>query len=377
MRKQRHMREIYKKRVGLFGRAPIVLGIIALIGCESSTGPGLDPAVWDSSLPVWASVEEAGFSRLGMDEVASYVETLESTGVVVLVGGRMLHFQGDVREASIVASVRKSILSIIYGRYVADGTIDLEATLTDLGIDDEGGLLPIEKQATVRDLLTARSGIYHPAANPGDDTQFAPPRGSKEPGTYFLYNNWDFNASGTVFELTTGKNIYDALRDDLAVPLGMEDFDRDQNIKSGNLTASRHPTYHMWLSTRDMARIGELVLRKGSWNGAQIVPSDWIEMSTSAITPLEEMNPDSRRDGKVGFGMMWWVWDGPEAVGAFEGALTASGFRGQYITVLPALDMVVAHKNSFPFGQGIRFAQYRGLLERLVAAATQPVGGAA
>ena len=68
----------------------------------------------------------------------------------------------------------------------------------------------------------------------------------------------------------------------------MEDFDRSIQEKSGNLTVSHSPAYHMWLSTRDMARIGELMLRKGRWNGTQLVPEDWVERTTSVITPLEE-----------------------------------------------------------------------------------------
>ena len=352
----------------------LLLGLIALYACGSPTAPV--ETIWDSTWPVWSAAEDAGFSAAGLDQVASYTETLNTTGLVVLTGGQVLHWQGNVSEVTYVASVRKSILSILYGRHVAEGTIDLDATLEQLGLDDEGGLLPTEKQATIRDLITARSGVYHPASNDGDDSQAAPARGSQHAGEYFLYNNWDFNAAGAVFELVTGRAIYDALRDDLAVPLGMEDFDRGAQRKSGDLTISRYPAYHMWLSTRDLARIGELMLRKGRWNGTQLVPADWVESSTSAITPLTEMNPESRRSGTVGFGMMWWVWDGPAAVGAFDGAFTGAGAYGQYITVLPALDMVVAHKTAVGEGHGFSgrtlFSEYRGILERLVEAVLVP-----
>ncbi len=358
---------------GGVGRVVLLLGLVALPGCSSGTGP--QPQAWDSTLPVWSTPEAAGFNQAGLDQVTTYVETLNTTGLVVMVGGRMLHFQGDVDQVSVVASVRKSILSVLYGRYVEDGTIDLDATLADLGVSDIGGLLPIEQQATVRHILTARSGVYHPASNGGDDTQFAPPRGSQQPGSYFLYNNWDFNAAGGMFESLTGRNIYDALRDDLAVPLGMEDFNRQAQEKSGDLTKSEYPAYHMNLSTRDMARIGQLVLQQGSWNGTELVPAEWVELSTRASTPLEEMNPDSRREkGRVGFGMMWWVWDGPKAVGAFEGAYTAAGYRGQFITVLPALDMVVAHKTAGNSSNRTLFAEYMGVLDRL-AEASDASGG--
>ena len=56
------------------------------------------------------------------------------------------------------SSIRKSILAILYGKYVADGKINLEDTLEELGVDDVGGLLPVEKRAKVRDLITSRIG---------------------------------------------------------------------------------------------------------------------------------------------------------------------------------------------------------------------------
>lgn len=80
----------------------------------------------------------------------------------------------------------------------------------------------------MRHLLTARSGVYHEASNSGDDSDSAPARGSQEPGSYFLYNNWDFNAAGAAFELMTGGEIFDALMTDLAEPLGFEDFQRSR-----------------------------------------------------------------------------------------------------------------------------------------------------
>ena len=79
-------------------------------------------------------------------------------------------------------------------------------------IDDVGGLLPIEKEATLNNLITARSGIYHLAVNGSDDPN-KPERGTKKPGTFYCYNNWDFNAAGTIFEQETKKSIYYALYD--------------------------------------------------------------------------------------------------------------------------------------------------------------------
>jgi CubicO group peptidase (beta-lactamase class C family) len=139
-------------------------------------------------------------------------------------------------------------------------------------------------------------GIYHPASNAGDDTASAPARGSQKHGTYYLYNNWDFNAVGAIFEKETWHDIYDALESDLAKPIGMQDFDRATHKKSGDLSRSMHPAYHMHLPTRDMARVGYLMLREGNWAGKQLVPRNWVREITKAQTPVTEMNPPRRRD---------------------------------------------------------------------------------
>ena len=291
--------------------------------------------------------DKSGLSPEVVAEVDAFVRTLDTTGLIVVKGGKVVYQYGNVAEPNYQASVRKSILSMLYGRYVANGTIRLEANLKDLGISDLGGLLPIEGRAKVLDLITARSCVFHQASNDGDLLHFAPVRGSHEPGTYWLYSNWDFNAAGAVFERATGKNIYDALRDDLAIPLGMQDFDRERQKKDEDRTRSLYQSYPMWLSTRDMARLGYLMLRGGKWQDHQLIPADWVRRSTRVTTHISELHPDSMMSGPFGFGYMWWVWDGRFALGPYQGAYTASGAHGQWITILPKLDMVVAHTASW------------------------------
>lgn len=252
------------------------------------------PQVYPDS--VWEIVdvaECAGWSSAGLDSVRTLLSTMSTTGMVAIVGGRKLMEYGDLTLVSYLASVRKSVLSMLYGIHVDRGVIDLNETLAQLGIDDIGGLTDAEKQATVRHLLSARSGVYHQASNPGDNLADAPPRGSQLPGEYFLYSNWDFNALGTIFEQETGRNIYDALEEHLARPLGMRDFDRSIHRRTGDTTRSVHLAYHMHLSTRDMARIGYLMLRNGEWNGARIVPEAWVGESTRLVT--RRRRDESRR----------------------------------------------------------------------------------
>lgn len=339
------MRTVHRAR--LIAIVSLVLATLSCARARFSTYQAHDALVANPVWPgaTWDSIRDprtVGWTRAGLDSVRAVLSTKETLGFVAIVGGRKLMTYGNIDTVTYLASARKSVLSMLFGKYVRNGTVDLSKSLADLGIDDLGGLTDQEKQATVKDLITARSGVFHAASNAGSAP--APPRGSQKHGTYFLYNNWDFNALGAAFEIMTKRDIYDALESDLARPIGMQDFDRAQQYKSGDSTQSRWLAYHMYLSTRDMARLGYLMLRQGNWNGRQLVPADWVIESTRVFTPVTELNPPEERSGPYGYGYLWWVWDGPQAKGAFEGAYDAQGAFGQYIIVMPKLDLVIAHK---------------------------------
>jgi CubicO group peptidase (beta-lactamase class C family) len=312
----------------------------------------------------------AGYTKDELDNALKYVSHRGTTGLIAVVDGRILVEYGDIEGLFYVASVRKSFLATLYGNYVKSGNIDLNKSLADMNFDDVGGLMDQEKEATVADLLSARSGVYHAASNPGDNLADAPERGSKKHGEYFLYSNWDFNALGTIFEQESGKDIYDALETDICIPIGMQDFNRSIHRRTGDERNSIHLAYHMVFSTRDMARFGHLMLHKGKWDGEQVIPKDWIEKITSVITPYDEMNPDNLRGGKFGYGYLWWIFDGPEAKGPYEGAYTGMGYGGQYITVIPKLNMVVAHKTNLEDNnnKSVSRRQYLKILELIISA---------
>ena len=107
-----------------------------------------------------ADLRAAGYCQAGLDRASARARGLATTGAMAVVGGRVLWDYGDLQAVSYLASVRKSILAMLYGRHVEAGTISLSATLADLKIDDVQGLLPREKEATVHDLLASRSGVY-------------------------------------------------------------------------------------------------------------------------------------------------------------------------------------------------------------------------
>ena len=82
-----------------------------------------------------------------------------------------------------------------------------------------------------------------------------PARGSHEPGTFWYYNNWDFNALGTIYEHATGTGIYDALDRLIAKPIGMQDYRPEDGVYFPG-AASIHRAYPLRMSARDLARFG-------------------------------------------------------------------------------------------------------------------------
>ena len=148
----------------------------------------------------------------------------------------------------------------------------------------------------------------------------------------------------------------------------MEDFDRAAQRKMGDTTRSVHLAYHMFLSTRDMARLGYLMLREGNWKGRQLVPRDWVALTTKPATRVTEMHPNYHRVGPFGYGYIWWVWDGAAATGPFRGAYTVQGAIGQFITVLPAVNLVIAHKTRPDPGKDTPLTEYLGVVDIVLRA---------
>jgi hypothetical protein len=111
------------------------------------------------------------------------------------------------------------------GIAAAEKRLSLDATLAELGIDDEPPLSKEEKTARFRDLIAARSGVYHTAAYAAaDQDETRPARGSHPPGTFWFYNNWDFNAAETIYRRATGATVFEAFATKIAGPIGMEDL---------------------------------------------------------------------------------------------------------------------------------------------------------
>lgn len=286
-----------------------------------------------------APMAEAPLDPALADRLTGFLETEAQgiDGLVVHRDGALAYRWGDAQTLSNLASVRKSVMSLLYGAAIDRGLIDLDTTLADLGIDESATpLTEVEKSATLRDLIRGRSGIYLLA---GGETPLVeatrPQRGSAVPGAQFFYNNWDFNVLGVVFEEETGLEIGAALEQWIAQPLGMEDFHPSHAYVDRATTGSDYPAYRLHMSARDLARLGTLVVQRGVWEGERVVSAGWAR---EMITPHSEVGPPWSEPPISGYGYMWWI--NPET-----GDAIAAGWGGQYLLADSANGLSIAVLN--------------------------------
>src|ERR1700722_10914033 len=142
---------------------------------DSTRVPGVE---WERAKP-----ESMGYSTARLEALRAWLKTQQTAAMMIVVHGKVIFEYGDLSHISKVASVRKSVLSMLYGNYVFDGKIDLGKTVKELGLDDKTPFLPIEEHATLEHLITARSGIYLPSGNDELDA-LTPKRGSEDPGPH-------------------------------------------------------------------------------------------------------------------------------------------------------------------------------------------------
>jgi CubicO group peptidase (beta-lactamase class C family) len=157
------------------------------------------------------SAEQLGWSSEKLAAAREYSRQIDTAALMIVDNGVVVEAWGDISKNFQCHSMRKSIISAIIGVHVDEGNLDLSKTIEELGVDDyPPALTTEEKQATVGDLIKARSGIYHAALgeSPGMKA-IRPERHSHRPGTFWYYNNWDFNALGTIFEQETNTKIFE------------------------------------------------------------------------------------------------------------------------------------------------------------------------
>ena len=238
-------------------------------------------------------------------------------------------------------SVSKSVTSALIGIAMRRGEIsgvDAKALPYFAGykVDDD----PRRGRWTLKDLLTMRSGIawdestvsYTDPANScarmeasADWVQFvlAQPM-AIEPGTAFVYSSGVTELLAQVLKKATGEQADAYAAEHLFKPLGITRY-------FWKHTPTGHPDTEggLYLTPRDLAKIGYLYLKDGVWEGNRILPEGWAGDSTTA-----HVGPLAQEEG-LSYGYQWWVLPagGPPAYAAI-------GYGGQFLVVVPSLELI-------------------------------------
>jgi CubicO group peptidase (beta-lactamase class C family) len=351
-------------------RYSFTVGFIALLlaGWSLST-PSFAGAPYPGT--TWASVkpEDHNWSSAKLKDAWLYAQAIGSGAVMVVEDGVVIGQWGAVDQKWRCYAMRRVFLNALCGIAVAAGQIDVQKSLAELSIDDlPPALSPEEKQASVLDLLKSRSGVYHPAASDTAEMKaHRPKRDSHPPGTFWHYNNWDFNALGTIYEQATKWSVFTAFDRLIALPLQMEDFEAAKDTRYFREPISLHPADMFRMSSRDIARFGLLYLRHGVWAGdKQIVPANWVDQS---------IHPYSQVGSIGGFGYLWWTalnGDFIPFVDLGDDAFGIEGTHGHYLIDAPALNLVVVHRCADDSGpqEEVTRAEFGHLLELILSART-------
>jgi CubicO group peptidase (beta-lactamase class C family) len=346
----------------------VILVLFVLVGAVVTASPR-PPAQATAPAPqpwmAYADVSEAGFSAAALEEARVFADANRAAAVMALHRGRVVAAWGAVDRPLMAHSVRKSLAGALYGIAVEEKVLSLSSTMAELGIDDEPALNADEKRATFGSLIASRSGVYHGAAYAdADQGKQRPARGSHPPGSFWFYNNWDFNTAESIYQRKTGEDVYAAFDRRIARVLGMEDFDPSQQLRVLEPSQSRFPAHTFRISARDLARFGQMYLQEGRWAGQQVVPAAWVR---------ESFRVHSVTGDKTGYGYLWWIYEAG-SLGANYPTLDkmavylARGTGGQTIFVIPQAEMVVVHRGDTDNGRSVAGPPIWQLVERLVAA---------
>lgn len=250
-----------------------------------------------------------------------------------------------------IHSVTKSFASTVVGILAGAGIVDLEAPVSSLVPAPAFDTDPDKAAITVRHLLTMSSGLYGHGWWDIDELAdrgvpvvagalAAPLVGP--PGWGFLYNNGASHVLTAVVEAVAGAPIGDVASERLFRPLGIERW-RWETDPEGLYWGCGG----LQLSGPDLLKLGLLYLAGGRWQGSRVVDEAYVAQATSPI--LAGGPPEF-----CGYGLLWWVADRADPPLYFAG-----GHGGQYVIVVPDLDLVVV-----TMADADAVAQPKGLLLR-------------
>jgi CubicO group peptidase (beta-lactamase class C family) len=244
-----------------------------------------------------------------------------------------------------LASISKSVTSLLIGIARGDGKFpDLDAPAIDhLPAQYADLRTPDNARITIRSLLTMSSGrdwneLWPPYSDPKnivirmlrapDPYRFVLQQPvTFKPGEIFSYSSGDTDLLGLLLAHSVGQPIDDYARDKLFGPLGISDVDWWKMPSNGQPFAAAG----LRLRPRDMAKLGQLLLTDGQWNGKQVVPKGWVAESTKPRIKAYALS----------YAYQWWL--GRTLLKDRDLQWTAGlGYGGQRLFVQPDLDVVVA-----------------------------------
>ncbi len=232
-------------------------------------------------------------------------------------------------------SVSKSFTSTAIGLAVAEGRLTVDDPVLSFFPDDAPANPGANLQAMrVRHLLAMNTGHHEDTTDRvwrgADDNWprvFLSLPVEHEPGSWFVYNTAATYMLSAIITRLTGESLLGYLRPRLFEPLGIANPRWDADPHGVSLGGSG-----LHLRTEDIARLGQLYLDKGMWQGQRLVPEAWIAEATAAHS--DNSNTQTNPDWSVGYGYQFWR--------CRHGAYRGDGAFGQYCLVMPEQDAVLA-----------------------------------
>lgn len=334
-----------------------VAACVAGLGCVPEPpllcGPDspVDPEEW----PL-ASADEAGATPADLEDAITKQLSAPDHGidsVVVIRHGKLVteHYWTKDGSNSLhdLRSATKSITSLLVGIAIDRGAISGVEEPVLLRLKEAYPSLrnpdPWKESFTVERLLLMETGLAcndDDANSPGNEENMYPrqdwirffldlPVSSLSP-VWSRYCTAGVVMLGRVVKEATQQPTEQFANEALLGPLGIrnycwETFDEGRQVDTGG---------HLHLRPRDMAKIGQLVLQRGSWQGQQLVSEAWIDQSTRTLTQLNANLP---------YGYLWWVRRAPMNDTGVP-YVAAQGNGGQYIFIVPSYDLVVVFTGS-------------------------------
>ncbi|HAU21438.1 MAG TPA: serine hydrolase [Erythrobacter sp.] len=271
----------------------------------------------------------------------TYGDGSRTTAVLVLRGNEATEmyvesFSPDTPQRT--WSVAKSIASTLVGAAAHRGEADVSVS-AGLGEDESDP----RRAVTIDHLLRMSSGRY--SDTPGNRTNTLYYGGSSidetaahwplvyMPGSVYRYANND-----TLMAISAIKGSFEAYPPaDVFAKLGMHHTVAETDWKGDYILSSQ-----VWSTARDLARLGQLYLDGGVLpNGVRVLPEDWVEYVSTPSGP----QPEGRG---IGYGAGWWLFNNSEGIPS--DTFAAMGNRGQYLVVVPSMDVVIVRRGEDPTG---------------------------